>query len=103
MPKQILAVSAAIIVATALAGSAAAFASDGVHKSGFAASNGLRHRVAMSADDQRRHRRAWGHPRLPFGPVLGALYSYGSGHACNPHDPFTDLYGYCGGRYNYRW
>jgi hypothetical protein len=40
---------------------------------------------------------------LPFGPVLSRLYSYGSGHACNPYDPFTDLYGYCGGPYQYGW
>ncbi|MGA8650524.1 MAG: hypothetical protein WB677_07870 [Xanthobacteraceae bacterium] len=40
---------------------------------------------------------------LPFGPPLGALYSYGSGRACNPYDPFTDLYGYCGGPYHYGW
>ena len=40
--------------------------------------------------------------RLPFGPPLGALYSYGSGHACDPYDPFTALYGYCGGPYHYR-
>ena len=39
---------------------------------------------------------------LPFGPPLGALYSYGSGHACDPYDPFTALYGYCGGPYHYR-
>jgi hypothetical protein len=40
---------------------------------------------------------------LPFGPPLGALYSYGSGRACDPYDPFTDIYGYCGGPYHYRW
>jgi hypothetical protein len=38
---------------------------------------------------------------LPFGPVLSRLYSYGSGHSCNPYDPFTALYGYCGGPYHY--
>jgi hypothetical protein len=40
---------------------------------------------------------------LPFGPPLGALYSYGSGRARDPYDPFTDLYGYCGGPHRYRW
>jgi hypothetical protein len=40
---------------------------------------------------------------LPFGRPLGALRSYGSGHACDPYDPFTDLYGYCGGPYHYGW
>jgi hypothetical protein len=52
------------------------------------------------------HRYAWrvNSRGLPFGPPLGALYSYGSGHACDPYDPFTALYGYCGGPYHYhRW
>jgi hypothetical protein len=51
------------------------------------------------------NRYAWpGYGRaLPFGPPLGALRSYGSGHSCNPYDPFTDLYGYCGGPYVYGW
>jgi len=41
-------------------------------------------------------------PWAAFWPAAGALYSYGSGHACDPYDPFTALYGYCGGPYHYR-
>jgi len=62
--------------------------------------SGYRARAAWRAD-----RYAWrvNGRGLPFGRPLGALYSYGSGRACDPYDPFTDLYGYCGGPYHYRW
>ena len=50
---------------------------------GFAKRSGHSARVAWRGD-----RYAWGvnGRGLPFGPPLGALYSYGSRHACNPYD-----------------
>jgi hypothetical protein len=101
MSKQILTASTAAIVAIVLAGSAMAFDGGGAHKSALAIHNDLRHDMA-TPPYRRRLSGTSRHDRLPFGPVQGALYSYGSGRACSPYDPFTDLYGYCGGPYKYR-
>ncbi len=97
MRKRIFAVAAAVMLGAA-AMTTGAMALD--QSSGVAKRSGHWARAAWRGD-----RYAWrvNGRGLPFGPPLGALCSYGSGHACDPYDPFTDLYGYCGGPYHYRW
>ena len=95
MRNGIFAVAAAVIVGVAATttGAMALDQSGGVAKRGSHWA-----RVAWRGD-----RYSWGANGrgLPFGRPLGALYSYGSRHACNPYDPFTALYGCCGGPYHY--
>ena len=99
MRKRLFAVAAAVTLgAVAIGTTTGAMALD--QGGGIAKRSGHWARAAWHADRYARRVNGCG---LPFGRPLGALYSYGSGHACNPYDPFTDLYGYCGGPYHYRW
>ena len=95
MRNRIFAVAAAVIVGVAATTTGAMALDQG---GGVAKRGSHWARVAWRGD-----RYAWGvnGRGLPFGRPLGALYSYGSRHACNPYDPFTALYGYCGGPYHY--
>jgi hypothetical protein len=95
MRNRIFAVAAAVMVGVAATTTGAVALDQGA---GFTKRSGHSARVAWRGD-----RYAWGvnGRGLPFGPPVGALYSYGSRHACNPYDPFTALYGYCGGPYHY--
>jgi hypothetical protein len=99
MRKRIFAIAATVVLGAAtITTGAVALDQSGV----VAKRSGHWARAGWRAD----HRYVWraNGRGLPFGPPLGALYSYGSGHACDPYDPFTALYGYCGGPYHYhRW
>jgi hypothetical protein len=96
MRNRIFAVTAAVMLSVAATTSGALALEQVV---GIAKHGGHWARVVWRGDRYY----AWGANGrgLPFGPPLGALYSYGSRHACNPYDPFTALYGYCGGPYHY--
>jgi hypothetical protein len=96
MRKRIFAVATAALLGAATMTTGAMALDQG---GGAAKRSGHWARVAWRADPHAWRANGRG---LPFGPPLGALYSYGSGHACDPYDPFTALYGYCGGPYYYR-
>jgi hypothetical protein len=96
MRKRILAVTTAAPLGAAMMTTGAMVLDQG---GGAAERTGHWARVAWRADPHVWRANGRG---LPFGPPLGALYSYGLGHACDPYDPFTALYGYCGGPYHYR-
>jgi len=96
MRRTIIAIAAATVLGMAAMTTGAMALDQG---GGAAKRSGHWARAAWRAD---RHVWRVNGRGLPFGRPLGALYSYGSGHACDPYDPFTDLYGYCGGPYVYR-
>ena len=97
MRKRIFAVATAALLGAATMTTGAMALDQG---GGAAKRSGHWARVAWRADPHVWRANGRG---LPFGPPLGALlYSYGSGHTCDPYDPFTALYGYCGGPYHYR-